>query len=42
VRGGVLAHTITEVMMRYLIAWLLGVPFGLIVLWYVIGHTACG
>jgi hypothetical protein len=28
--------------MRYVIAWLLGVPFGLIVLWYVVGHMACG
>jgi len=28
--------------MRYLIAWLLGVPFGVIVLWYVVGHAACG
>jgi hypothetical protein len=28
--------------MRYLIAWLLGVPFGVIVLWYIVGHAACG
>ena len=28
--------------MRYIVAWLLGVPFGLIVLWYVVGHVACG
>ncbi len=28
--------------MRYLAAWLLGVPLGLIVLWYVVGHAACG
>jgi len=28
--------------MRYVIAWLLGVPFSLIVLWYVVGHVACG
>jgi hypothetical protein len=28
--------------MRYVVAWLLGVPFGLIVIWYVVGHVACG
>jgi hypothetical protein len=28
--------------MRYLAAWLLGVPLGVIVLWYVVGHAACG
>jgi hypothetical protein len=28
--------------MRYLVAWILGVPFGIIVLWYVVGHAACG
>lgn len=28
--------------MRYIAAWLLGVPFSLIVLWYVVGHAACG
>jgi hypothetical protein len=28
--------------MRYLVAWLLGVPFSVIVLWYVVGHMACG
>jgi hypothetical protein len=28
--------------MRYVAAWLLGVPFSVIVLWYVIGHAACG
>ena len=27
--------------MRYIAAWLLGVPFGLIVIWYVVGHAAC-
>jgi len=27
--------------MRYFVAWLLGVPFSLIVLWYIVGHTAC-
>jgi hypothetical protein len=28
--------------MRYIVAWLLGVPFSVIVLWYVVGHAACG
>ena len=28
--------------MRYMVAWLLGVPFGVIVLWYLVGHAACG
>ena len=28
--------------MRYVLAWMMGVPFGLIVLWYVVGHAACG
>jgi hypothetical protein len=28
--------------MRYFVAWMLGVPFGVIVLWYVVGHAACG
>jgi hypothetical protein len=28
--------------MRYLAAWLLGVPLSVIVIWYVIGHAACG
>jgi hypothetical protein len=28
--------------MRYIVAWALGVPFGVIVLWYVVGHAACG
>jgi hypothetical protein len=28
--------------MRYLIAWLLGVPLGIIALWFVVGHMACG
>lgn len=27
---------------RYIVAWLLGVPFGLIVIWYIVGHAACG
>jgi hypothetical protein len=28
--------------MRYVVAWMLGVPFGVIVLWYIVGHAACG
>jgi hypothetical protein len=28
--------------MRYIGAWLLGVPFSIIVLWFIVGHMACG
>lgn len=28
--------------MRYLVAWLLGVPLSVIAVWYVLGHVACG
>jgi hypothetical protein len=28
--------------MRYIAAWLLGVPLSVIAIWYVIGNTACG
>jgi hypothetical protein len=28
--------------MRYVFAWMFGVPFSVIVLWYVVGHAACG
>jgi hypothetical protein len=28
--------------MRYIVAWLLGVPFSVIAIWYVVGHAACG
>ena len=28
--------------MRYVVAWLLGVPFSIIVIWFVVGHAACG
>jgi hypothetical protein len=27
---------------RYIAAWILGVPFSVIVLWYIVGHAACG
>jgi len=29
-------------MMRYIVAWMLGVPLSVIVLWYLVGHAACG
>jgi heme/copper-type cytochrome/quinol oxidase subunit 4 len=29
-------------MMRYIVAWMLGVPFSVIAIWYVVGHAACG
>jgi len=28
--------------MRYIVAWLLGVPLSVIVIWYIVGHAACG
>jgi hypothetical protein len=28
--------------MRYIVAWLLGVPLSVIVIWYLVGHAACG
>jgi hypothetical protein len=28
--------------MRYIVAWLLGVPFSVIAVWYVLSHAACG
>jgi len=28
--------------MRYIAAWLLGVPLSVIVVWYIVGHAACG
>ena len=28
--------------MRYVVAWLLGVPFSVIAIWYIVGHAACG
>jgi len=27
--------------MRYILAWILGVPFSVIVLWFLVGHAAC-
>jgi hypothetical protein len=27
--------------MRYVLAWILGVPFSVIVLWFIVGHSAC-
>ena len=28
--------------MRYIVAWMLGVPLSVIALWYIVGHVACG
>ena len=27
--------------MRYILAWALGVPFSVIVLWYIVAHAGC-
>jgi hypothetical protein len=27
--------------MRYVMAWILGVPFSVIVVWYIVGQAAC-
>jgi hypothetical protein len=32
-------NKIGEKVMRYMFAWLLGVPFSLIVLWFLVGHA---
>jgi hypothetical protein len=40
--GVPLAKADAEGSMRYIFAWILGVPFSVIVLWYVVGHAACG
>jgi hypothetical protein len=37
-----LAKSHAEDSMRYIVAWILGVPFSVIVLWYLVGHAACG
>ena len=37
-----LLRTHLEAVMRYIVAWMLGVPFSVIALWYVVGHAACG
>ena len=37
----ILLPSVAEVRMRYIVAWLLGVPLSLIALWYVVGHVAC-
>jgi hypothetical protein len=41
-RGVQLAKSNAEGWMRYIVAWILGVPFSVIVLWYIVGHAACG
>jgi hypothetical protein len=28
--------------MRYVVAWILGVPLSVIAVWYIVGHAACG
>ena len=28
--------------MRYIVAWMLGVPFSVIAIWCVVGHAECG
>jgi hypothetical protein len=30
-----------EELMRYIVAWLLGVPFGIIVLWFLANQAGC-
>ncbi len=27
--------------MRYIVAWVLGVPFSIVLIWYVLAHSAC-
>ena len=38
----VLLRDVTEVVMRYIAAWILGVPVSLIALWFVVSHVGCG
>jgi hypothetical protein len=40
--GWILALPATEVEMKYGIAWLLGVPTSVIILWFLVSHIACG
>jgi hypothetical protein len=42
VLAGFLLRETVRCPMRYIVAWLLGVPLGVIVLWYIVGHAACG
>lgn len=37
-----LLRAVLEVVMRYIVAWMLGVPLSVIAVWYVVGHAACG
>ena len=30
-----------EAHVRYLVAWILGVPTGVIALWYIVSHSGC-
>ena len=40
--AGAVAESKERSVMRYIVAWLLGVPLSLIVVWYVLSHVACG
>ena len=40
--GLFLAPSLVGGRMRYIVAWLLGVPLSVIVIWYLVGHAACG
>jgi len=40
--GRFLATPYAEVScMRYIVAWALGVPFSIVVLWYIVAHAGC-
>jgi hypothetical protein len=38
----VCCRPVREGSVRYIVAWILGVPFSVIVVWYLLGHAACG
>ena len=38
----VVRHSRTGGYMRYIVGWMLGIPFSVIVLWYVVAHAGCG
>jgi hypothetical protein len=40
--GALFALPVAGTYMRYMVAWLSGVPSSVIVLWYSVGHAACG
>ena len=41
VDGLQIAVWVAEVSMRYIAAWMLGVPFSVIAVWYVFAHAGC-